>query len=53
MTSSYTKKKKRKKKSHLSVLVEMATIPSGHCSEANPDAYSRDSYDSGVKWNLF
>lgn len=34
---------------YLSVFVEMATMPSGHCSEANPDAYSRDSYDNGVR----
>lgn len=35
---------------YLSVLVEMATIPSGHCSEANPEAYSKVSYDNGVRW---
>ena len=37
---------------HLSVLAEMATIPSGHCSEEKLDAYSNVSYDSGVRWNL-
>ena len=25
-------------------------MPSGHCSEAKPDAYSRVSQDSGVRW---
>lgn len=35
---------------YLKVLVEMATMPSGHCSEANPEAYSRVSYESGVRW---
>ena len=34
---------------HLSVLAEMATIPSGHCSEEKLDAYSSVSYDSGVR----
>jgi len=29
--------------SHLRVLVEMATMPSGHCSEAKPEANSRVS----------
>jgi hypothetical protein len=32
-----------------SVFVEMATIPSGHCSDEKPEAYSSDSYDKGVK----
>ena len=32
------------------VLPAMATMPSGHCSDAKPDACSRDSYDRGVKW---
>lgn len=36
-------------KSYLRVLVEMATMPSGHCSDAKPDAYSNVSYDKGVK----
>ena len=31
------------KSSHLRVLVEIATIPSGHCSDENPAAYSRVS----------
>lgn len=37
----------------LSVFVDMATMPSGHCSDEKPAAYSRLSYDNGVKWNLF
>jgi len=28
---------------YLNVLPEIATIPSGHCSEAKLDAYSNDS----------
>ena len=31
------------------VFVDIATIPSGHCSEENPAAYSKLSYDNGVR----
>ena len=34
---------------YLKVLDEIATIPSGHCSEAKLEAFSNDSYDNGVK----
>lgn len=34
---------------YLSVLADIATIPSGHCSEEKLEAYSRVSYDSGVR----
>lgn len=38
---------------YVKVLRDMATIPSGHCSDEKPDAYSKVSYDKGVRWNLF
>lgn len=34
----------------LKVFEAIATIPSGHCSDMNPEAYSNISYDNGVKW---
>lgn len=36
--------------SYRRVFPEIATIPSGHCSDAKLDAYSKDSYDNGVRW---
>lgn len=47
---SFKRKKRKTQYTYLSVFVDMATIPSGHCSDAKLDAYSSDSYESGVKW---
>lgn len=48
--NSFKCKKCKTQNGYLSVFVDMATIPSGHCSDAKLDAYSNDSYESGVKW---
>ena len=47
--NSFKYKKCKTQNGYLSVFVDMATIPSGHCSDAKLDAYSNDSYESGVK----